>query len=54
MCMHSAMSDLSCYKTLQSHCLQNVGQENLTDAILSITPNHPNENKEKPFIQSLL
>ena len=53
MCMHSPISDLSCYITGRSHCLQNtggagvgwgvrdgesVGLETLTEAIWLIPP----------------
>ena len=42
MCVHSAINDLTCYITMQNHCLQNmghdwenIGQESLTTTILA-------------------
>ena len=38
MCTHSAISDLSCYIIMQSHCVQNTGRESLADAVVLISP----------------
>ena len=35
MYVRSAVDDLSCYITMQSHCLQEVGRESLTITILA-------------------